>query len=91
MAYNLQNLSRIGGTGDGGTIWSYNASELITDANGPVLKVVGYFNEAADVLQKGDMINIARQVGTSYVHITYVKSISTAGVVNHATGTTITD
>ena len=91
MAYNLQNLSRIGGTGDGGTIWSYNASELITDANGPVLKVVGYFNEASDVLQKGDIINISRQVGTSYAHITYVKSISSANVVNHATGTTITD
>ena len=91
MAYSLQNLSRIGGTGDGGTIWAYNASELITDANGPVLKVVGYFNEAADVLQKGDIVNISRQVGTSYAHITYVKTITAAGVVTHATGTTIAD
>jgi hypothetical protein len=91
MAYSLQNLSRIGGTGDGGTIWAYNASELITDANGPVLKVFGYFNEAANVLQKGDIVNISRQIGTSYAHITYVKSITDAGVVTHATGTTIAD
>jgi hypothetical protein len=91
MAYSLQNLTRIGGTGEGGTVWAYNASELITDANGPVLKVSGYFNEASNVLQKGDMINISRQVGTSYAHITYIKTITASGVVTHATGTTIAD
>ena len=91
MAFELQGLSRIGGAGSGGTMWMYNDSEAPDNAAGPVLQLVSYFDEAANVLQKGDQINVTREVGTAYLHITYVRSISSAGVVTTAAGTTITD
>ena len=91
MAFERQGLSRIGGAGSGGTLWMYNASEAPDNAAGPVLQLVSYFDEAANVLQKGDQINVTREVGTAYLHITYVRSISSAGVVTTAAGTTITD
>jgi hypothetical protein len=91
MAFELQGLSRIGGAGSGGTLWMYNASEAADNAAGPVLQLVSYFDEAANVLQKGDQINVTREVGTAYLHITYVRSISSTGVVTTAAGTTITD
>ena len=91
MAFELQGLSRIGGAGSGGTMWMYNASEAPDNAAGPVLQLVSYFDEAANVLQKGDQINVTREVGTAYLHITYVRSISSTGVVTTAAGTTITD
>ena len=91
MAFERNGLSRIGGAGTGGTMWMYNASEAPDNAAGPVLQLVSYFDEASDVLQKGDQINVTREVGTAYLHITYVRSISAAGVVTTAAGTTITD
>ena len=91
MAFELQSLSRIGGAGTGGTLWMYSATEAVDGVAGPVLQLVSYFDEASNVLQKGDQINITREVGTPYLHITYVRSISAAGVVTTATGTTITD
>ena len=91
MAFERQGLSRIGGAGSGGTLWMYNASEAPDNAAGPVLQLVSYYDEASDVLQKGDQINVTREVGTAYLHITYVRSISSTGVVTTAAGTTITD
>jgi hypothetical protein len=91
MAFELQGLSRIGGAGSGGTLWMYNASEAPDNVAGPVLQLVSYFDAASDVMQKGDQINVTREVGTAYLHITYVRSISASGVVTTATGTTITD
>ena len=89
MAFDRNGLSRIGGAGTGGTLWMYNASEAADNVLGPVLQVIGYFDEASDVLQKGDQINITRESGTSYLHITYVKTVSTGGSVQTAAGTTI--
>lgn len=85
MAFNRNGLSRIGGAGDGGAIWGYNTGDSIADT-----QAASYFDEAADVLQKGDTMFITRQSGTSYCHITYVKSVSTANVVAMAAGTTVT-
>ena len=91
MAFDRNGLSRIGGAGTGGTLWMYNASEAADNAAGPVLQLVGYFDEASDVLQKGDQINITRERSdvTSYLHITYVKTASPGGSVITAAGTTI--
>ena len=91
MAFEREGLSRIGGAGSGGTLWMYNAAEAADNVAGPVLQLTGYFDEASDVLQKGDQINISRETGTSYLHITYVRSISAGGVVTTAAGTTITE
>ena len=86
MAFERNGLSRIGGAGSGGTLWMYNASEAADNAAGPVLQLVSYFDEAADVLQKGDQINVTREVGTAYLHITYVRSISAAGTSRGGVG-----
>ena len=85
MAFSRDGLSRIGGSGIGGTIWMYTSNDSISDT-----QAAGYFNVASDVLMKGDAIFIAKEEGTSHLHITFVKSVTVAGVVAVAPGTTIT-
>jgi len=84
MAFARSGLSRIGGSGVGGTIWMYTSTDSIADT-----QATSYFDEAADVMLKGDAIFIAREEGVAHLHITYVRSI-TDGVVLVAAGTTIT-
>jgi len=83
MAFARSGLSRIGGSGVGGTLWMYTSGDSIADT-----QVGSYFDEAADVFLKGDAIFVAKESGTAHLHITYVKSI-TAGVVAVAAGTTV--
>ena len=85
MAFARSGLSRIGGSGVGGTVWMYTSNDSVGDT-----QAAGYFNEASDVLQKGDALFIAKEEGTSHLHITFVKTITAAGVVTVAPGTTIT-
>jgi hypothetical protein len=85
MAFSRDGLSRIGGSGTGGTVWMYTSNDTVADT-----QATGYFNEAKDVFLKGDAIFIAKEEGTSHLHITFVKTITALGVVTVAPGTTIT-
>jgi hypothetical protein len=85
MAFARSGLSRIGGSGVGGTLWMYTSNDSIADT-----QVTSYFDEAADVFLKGDAIFIAKEEGTSHLHISFVKAISNLGVVTVAPGTTVT-
>ena len=85
MAFDREGLSRIGGSGIGGTVWMYTSNDSVADT-----QVASYFDEANDVLKKGDAIFIAKEEGTSHLHITFVKTVTALGVVTVAPGTTIT-
>lgn len=85
MAFARSGLSRIGGSGVGGTLWMYTSTDSIADT-----QVASYFDEAADVLQKGDALFVAKEDGTSHLHITFVKNVSALNVVLVAPGTTVT-
>jgi hypothetical protein len=84
MAFSRNGLCRIGGSGEGGSIWMYSSVDSIADT-----QVASYFDDAAVEFNKGDSIFITRDDGVAHLHITYVRSI-TAGVVLVAAGTTIT-
>ena len=84
MSFELNNLCRVGGSGVAGALYMYTSDDSIVDTQG-----AGYFNPASDIIQKGDAVLIAKQDGTPYLHITYVKAITVGGAVTMAAGTTV--
>jgi hypothetical protein len=79
MAYAASNLTRLGG-GNGFSLWVYKTADAATDVD-----TSGYFNDAATMLNIGDVI--IRQTFTS----TAFTAISTVGFhfVNANDGTTV--
>jgi hypothetical protein len=84
MSFELNNLCRVGGSGVAGALYMYTSDDSIA-----LTQEAGYFNPAANILQKGDAVLLAKQDGTPYLHITYVKAITLNGGVTMAAGTTV--
>jgi hypothetical protein len=85
MAYSHPSLNLIGPAGAGPKLWMYSTADVKTAVDG-----AGYFNDAADDLQVGDIILANTGVGgTLQVWILYVAS-NAAGVVDVTDGLQVT-
>ncbi|HEY1097045.1 MAG TPA: hypothetical protein VGF14_07375 [Alphaproteobacteria bacterium] len=78
MAYSARNLSVLS-YANGFTLWHYTTPDTHATATGG-----GYFNDAADLLRKGDLILANTSNGGSLVAKIYSVTASTGGAVTIA-------
>lgn len=87
MAFARNNLAKIGGgTGDSNAVYIYSSTDAVATTGG-----ANYFNSAADELTVGDVIILidTDTHASASQKITYVKSISAAGVVTLGAGVAV--
>ena len=85
MAFVLTDLQAIGGTtGASPTLWSYTTTDTIADAN-----TAGYFNDASDMLEVGDLIYLWTSSGGTPVAVLAQVLSNASGVVDIADGTVL--
>lgn len=77
MAYDVLNLSKVSGHANYalGGFWEYKE-----DATVAVIAASGYFNNATNLLQKGDVIVIRGNNGTAFVQVTSATGAATVTV-----------
>ena len=78
MAYSARNLSVLS-YANGFTLWHYTTTEAYGTVAG-----AGYFNDASDLLRKGDQIIANTSTGGSLVMKLYTVTASTPGSVTVA-------
>ena len=85
MAYIKTNLQAIGGqVGDSPTLWSYRTADTIAAVN-----TEGYFNDASEVLEVGDLIYLWTSTGGTPVAVLSQVLSNASGVVDIADGTVL--
>jgi len=83
VAFERKNLSRIGGSGFGNTVWMHSS----TDAYATV-QSADYFKPAITEMAKGDCVWVV-DTATPTVYVTYVDAHS-ASAISTATGNAVT-
>jgi hypothetical protein len=85
MAFVLTDLQAIGGqTGTSPTLWSYTTTDTIATAN-----TSGYFNNASEVLEVGDLMYLWTSTGGTAVAVLSQVLTNASGVVDIADGTVL--
>jgi len=84
MAFSLDGLSRIGGSGNSRTVWCYASIDNQATVCGS-----GYFNSMSNEMAVGDLVLIV-DTDAPAAAVSFVKTNS-AGVVDLASGTAIAD
>ena len=85
MAFTLATFSQVGPGGSAPRLWTYTTADSIADVN-----TVSYFDSQSDALTVGDLIYCNTSTGGTLVcTLTQVLTITAAGVVDVADGTTL--
>jgi hypothetical protein len=78
MAYSARNLSVLS-YANGFTLWHYTTNDAAT-----AVATAGYFNDASDLLRKGDLILANTSTGSTLTAKIYSVATSAAGAVTVA-------
>jgi hypothetical protein len=86
MAFLRSGFSRIGGSGDSGTVWKYASTDSIATALG-----ANYFLPAIGEIAVNDVVMVSDSDGTAAVTISFCKANNGSTTITMASGTALGD